>query len=134
MAEGRRIDRLRPQHRVGVPAFDGVVRHREVRVQHLAHDRRRAALLAQALVVDDVRLHQRDPQRLAGDRRRRGQRRDAVAREQQRDGRGKRQRPHHRTPAVAAPCDGRGEARIGEQQPEGQAGGADQVGRLAQQA
>ncbi len=68
MTECGGIHRLRPQYRVNVLPCDGVVGHREVRVEHLADDRVGALLLTLAFVVHDVGLNQSHAQRLAGGR------------------------------------------------------------------
>ena len=116
--------------------FDRLVRHRVMRVEHVADHFVGAHLAAQAFVVDDVRLHHAHAQRFVGACRRRRQHRQAhaaVADHQDDHARGHRQRLHHCTHAVAAAHDGGGHGFVGEDQQKGDAGRPADIGDLAQQ-
>ena len=116
--------------------FHRVARHRVVGVQHMADDFIRAHLAAQALVVVDVGLHHAHPQRPVGGvgrGREHRQARSAVAGHQRQHGGGHRQRRDARAHAVAAARDRRGHALVDQDQQEGEAGRAADIGDLAQQ-
>ena len=131
LAEGRRVHRLRPQHRIGALPLDGVVGHREMGVEHLADDRTGALLAAQALVVDDVRLDESDAQRLAAGRWRGAERHGAIGAQQHRHQRRQGQRPSHRA-QTAGPARERCRDRlVREQEHERESGHAAEIGGLS---
>ena len=131
LAEGRGVDGFRPQQGIHPAGVEGRARHPDMGVEHLAHDRVGAAFPAQAFVVDDVRLHHRDAQRVL--HRQRAQLRaapGAIAGEQdrQRQRAGQGQAPPARGVATVSPSIG--QPLVAQHQHEGEHRHAAEVGRL----
>ena len=131
LAEGRGVHGFRPQQGIHPARVEGRARHPDMRVEHLAHDCVGAAFPAQAFVVDDVRLHHRDAQRVL--HRQRAQLRaapSAIAGEQdrQRQRAGQGQAPPARGVATVSPRIG--QPLVAQHQHEREHRHAAEVGRL----